>query len=1430
MNQNLTYTTYTTDPRTPQGQQGMSFHPSSYQSSTYTTSSTAPFHSSSSTAFIPNNTITLGHGVGCGIIERSIEEVYKLQQSPLTSRGGQVGQTQMRISTDNDEKRVSQLLDTYFIEQPAPSTSTWATPSHQTVQVQSNQGLQGVQTLQVAQLPPQISYTGGTLVTTNVKGVGVNMNLKVAPISPDKAEKERLKKARQAEAARMRYHRLTPQEKRELNLKRTLAQKRKRQREKELEELESILRETNDIQEDPDITEQLREKRMRAKWAEAARQRYARMTPEERRAHNNRRRMRQMQNALAAVKASSQAAGGTGDPIKDEEAVRAHIKAQNAKKAEAARQRYHRMTEEEKRIYNQRRTEAFRRRRMEEEMLLAMPIGRINGEALDRAQQIVVRNAKRAEAARLRYQRMTPEQRKSYNQKRYTPKRKRMDGMDSLTSSGGSLPGSCKKEEDALSAIERDVLKKTQQAQQAIMRQQRQSVQVLSQPVTTTATQQAVQGGTYIIQQGTSTPVTHIGQGQVQQIQLTPANGVTHQQVVHTVHQVPVQTVQTIPGQQGGHVTVAQQQMPSSSGHLVVQQQAPTTSGGQQLVHQQATQQQITYATGEFFTVHMNQHPIYITAGSPRESASPHSRILETLTPAEVSSFSQSSLSFHPQTTTYYSPAPTTFHASSSNLFGSDRKNEYLLVSSNIMSSSASPDLSPQGSLQSRLPELSSSLATSENGLLTTSVTLSKEHPAVAQADQMNAFIDTYFVEHEPSTSSQDMDSVHHDHDDFDHVQSIDEELDEMKKKQRAEQLRREKDRKELDDLLRDSSEGEIDLQKYREQRSKMRRAEAARSRYQRMSEAERKVYNQRRRLRALGLDPDMPKGAFIDNEAIREHIKMANAKKAEAARLRYHRMTPEEKREYNQRRTESFRRRRLEEEILLSTPAGRISAEALQKAQQIMVRNARKAEAARARYQKMSPEQRKEYNMRRAQAKKMRALTRENRNLGNSNCSIVSGDLSHPSSVSSSFDSGNNMSLLDSNDMSSAIDHISGSSQVSHTNDDIFEQMEREVIKRTKQAQMTLARQQQQTQTQQTHASRLIGNMGNVDPHIVDGDTVLITNDGHIVDDKCYIQPSQLIDEKALHEMLLTGLDANGQPVELRTVDGTLIRGEEQLRAITNGQPFLIHPQPLPITNVEETSKALTFANAQDQMDLAPSSSSMVMDSSNTLYASHEIVIDDMPDSSQSNIRFQPQPQPETLRRGLTSSMGSGEGTTRGLTVAERNEISKAKRAERARIRYHSMRPELRQQQNAKRAELLRKARQRDEELCRLAESCQLDTLDDETRRAIADAQMRRARRAEQARAKYHRMNCEERRQYNAMRDAQRRQRKRAQEEARQRAQMNEVMTTETGLSPTAGLSPVTDSISQDDHGLSPGDGEPGQIIYSTFEMYQEPMTRWEQ
>lgn len=44
-----------------------------------------------------------------------------------------------------------------------------------------------------------------------------------------------LKRMKQAEAARQRYQRLTPEERKEINAKRTLAQKRKRQRDKEVQ-------------------------------------------------------------------------------------------------------------------------------------------------------------------------------------------------------------------------------------------------------------------------------------------------------------------------------------------------------------------------------------------------------------------------------------------------------------------------------------------------------------------------------------------------------------------------------------------------------------------------------------------------------------------------------------------------------------------------------------------------------------------------------------------------------------------------------------------------------------------------------------------------------------------------------------------------------------------------------------------------------------------------------------------------------------------------------------------------------------------------------------------------------------------------------------------------------------------------------------------
>uniref|UniRef100_A0A182E672 BZIP domain-containing protein n=1 Tax=Onchocerca ochengi TaxID=42157 RepID=A0A182E672_ONCOC len=254
-----------------------------------------------------------------------------------------------------------------------------------------------------------------------------------------------------------------------------------------LEELESLLRQSKDIEDDPAINEQLREKRIRARRAEAARLRYQRMSSEERRAYNQRRRFRQL-----GIQ------GGAKKNGMDEEKLRQHIIEQNAKKAEAARLRYHRMTDEEKRQYNQRRTEAFRRRRIEEEILLSTPAGRISAEALNRAQQIMLRNAKRAEAARLRYQRMTPEQRRAYNQKRSRAKKERErvmraaseDAMSSLSSSINGNESSAQinstnsameqkpvidsvVSEEVLSTLERDVLKRTRQANMVLMRQKR---------------------------------------------------------------------------------------------------------------------------------------------------------------------------------------------------------------------------------------------------------------------------------------------------------------------------------------------------------------------------------------------------------------------------------------------------------------------------------------------------------------------------------------------------------------------------------------------------------------------------------------------------------------------------------------------------------------------------------------------------------------------------------------------------------------------------------------------------------------------------------------------------------------------------------------------------------------------------------------------
>lgn len=130
----------------------------------------------------------------------------------------------------------------------------------------------------------------------------------------------------------------------------------------------------------------------------------------------------------------------------------------------------------------------------------------------------MVRNARRAEAARLRYQRMTPDQRKSYNQKRYTPKRKRDDQIGPSTSTISKTR--VKTDEfDALSSLEKEVMKRTQQAQQSLARQRmNQVVPQQPYPQSTSAIIQVPTNVTFSNAPGTTTTIgAHLMQQQQQQ-------------------------------------------------------------------------------------------------------------------------------------------------------------------------------------------------------------------------------------------------------------------------------------------------------------------------------------------------------------------------------------------------------------------------------------------------------------------------------------------------------------------------------------------------------------------------------------------------------------------------------------------------------------------------------------------------------------------------------------------------------------------------------------------------------------------------------------------------------------------------------------------------------------------------------------------------
>ena len=261
-------------------------------------------------------------------------------------------------------------------------------------------------------------------------------------------------------------------------------------------------------------------------------------------------------------------------------------------------------------------------------------------------------------------------------------------------------------------------------------------------------------------------------------------------------------------------------------------------------------------------------------------------------------------------------------------------------------------------------------------------------------------------------------------------------------------------------------------------------------SRYSRMSEADRERYNARRRQRRLEkkkkkIEEEALAKAMEEEHAVNEvgESKVVSAveesinpkmevlpdyltmqemppsiedeekpSRSETARNRYHAMTEEERRIYNQKRASAFRKKRKEEEILLSTPPDCSSPGRMSQAQEIMDRNARRAEKARQRYQRMTVEERREYNHRRTLAKKARRMAKAQglRVSSSSSCAPRSHSTQHHPQSSNSFVQHNNFV----NGVNSNV-----------VNEEALSMLERDVVRRTQVAQMALMRQRREKQ-----------------------------------------------------------------------------------------------------------------------------------------------------------------------------------------------------------------------------------------------------------------------------------------------------------------------------------------------------------------------------
>uniref|UniRef100_A0A0N5A5B3 BZIP domain-containing protein n=1 Tax=Parastrongyloides trichosuri TaxID=131310 RepID=A0A0N5A5B3_PARTI len=695
-----------------------------------------------------------------------------------------------------------------------------------------------------------------------------------------------------------------------------------------------------------------------------------------------------------------------------------------------------------------------------------------------------------------------------------------------------------------------------------------------------------------------------------------------------------------------------------------------------------------------------------------------------------------------------------------------------------------------------------------------------------------------------------DLNSNTHHPDDTRNSYDIDDDLkneDEELEEQRAKEV------EELEDILRKSNDIQRDVTVSDIKRGKNQKSPNNTNRKKRLS-----LSTVEERAKEKGLDP----------EALRIQIVQQNAKKAEAARMRYHRMNPEEKRVYNQRRTEAFRRRRLEEEMLLSTPAGRISQDALKKAQQIMMRNAKRAELARLRYHKMTPEERKAYNQRRSNAKRKRsssvATSQGGASVNSQDFSINSDAGNH--SEDNHFDDSNNQNINNCQgdnkaDIKTEIDEHSNIldcnqsqklslgrvKQCSFDFPDgvcIFEEtlrfLEEDVIRRTQLAKDALIRKkahgpskigQNNTNKQQDLnmsmdddeddeiQHQLINQPGSHNTVMMHQQPVQMGRMNQIpVQQNIPLQTAQIVTVDGQNGQQYANLPPGAQVIILGhnqqfiTTDelghGTTVLqdGTKIIPVNPSNQPQTVYIQHLENGQIIQTIEPppmqviqMTDVNGQiiqqpvtvmpirgHQQPLAfEQQGNIIIHQSSMLDKNHH-------DDRVRNHMYQEIQQSHSNSMHLNNGhqmqiiemkndceedtispiidqvcVEAANNDSRNNITDEKSEklaAQRARRAARARQRYHQMSDEDRKKFNAKRAIALRKARQRDEELCQLYDAAQQTgaVIDEKTMQEIIEAQRRRSRRAEAARLKYQRMTVEERKEYNAMRDAQRRQRKR--------------------------------------------------------------------